>query len=741
MIPFRVANMEKLKPSAEYRKNHKYYELPAALDIETTKTGNNPAVDFAFIYLWAFAIGDFVMYGRTPEDLAECIRIVKGELRLALDFRLVVFVHFLKYEFHFLKRYLQIEAPGFIARSAHEPLRVNACDCLEFRDSYAYTEQPLYLMGREIGIPKIPDYNYDEIRTPQTELRQDELQYQENDVRILTAYFEREANFYGGISRIPITATQRVKRVISSELDRFSEKIRWRVYGQQLDPRKDEDALTLKLLHIAFFGGFNFCNRLQAEKTIKSAYGADIDTSYGAQCLFHRFPRSRFKPLATMPGGIVPPSMLEDLKNGAGQFRGKALLITCEFTDLKARVPELAFLPIYCKNYFYRTLDRKKSMKTKHLSDCGNVVTCLTDVDFRLVMKWYTYKDLRIHSILASRYEPLPEYVQQAIIDMIAQKKATKAELKEVAKFRRITEEENAEYHRIKSMVSRIYGVFVQDPLRMDYTFDESSGTVKQAGIHGMLDDMEMKKKRFTPVLYQWGVWVASWARFEILQILERLAAIGGTERGGIRWNRKVLYCDTDCVKWFDLGAEAFEIINAYNDKKAAQLEAYCKRRELSPEWLRGLGCLDMEHYTHFKALGLKQYAEIKLIDGRPEFDYHVAGMPREDPQPQPDGTTKNRGCTFFDKWKDPEEKLQHFSADMVVPASESHLNATYCIDEERSACVTDRDGNCMNISASSCILLIPKEFKLRQSFAERLHQTDEAAMKLAAERNFAGRI
>lgn len=744
MVPYRVCNMEKLKPDPYYRKCHKYYEVPAALDIETSKTGTDPKKDFAFVYLWALAVGEFVVYGRSAEELADFLPTLRAELRLSIDFRLVVYVHFLKYEFHFLKRYLNVESAGFIARSAHEPLRVLCNDCIEMRDSYAYTEQPLEMLGREIGLHKVEGFDYDEIRTPQTKLRPDELEYQETDVLILTRYFQRECNFYGGISRIPLTATMRGKRVISQALDSYSDAIKWRVYAQQLDPREEHDKAVLHLLHIAFFGGFNFCNKLQAGRTIENAYGVDIDTSYGAQCLFHRFPRKRFKPLPTMPGGIVPPGMLDDIINARGHYKNKALLITVEFDGLEARVPELAFLPIYCKNYIQRSIDRKRSYKSKHLSGCDYTLTCLTDVDFRLVCKWYKWQDMKIHSILGAQYAPLPEYVVSAIVQMVAQKKATKAELREVRKYRPITEEENAEYHRIKSMVSRIYGIFVQDPLRMNYTFDSKTGEVIPAGITGLEDTENEKKKKFNPVLYQWGVWVSSWARFEILSVLEKLAAIGvpdGHERNGVKWNRKVLYSDTDCLKWYKIGAEAFDVVNEYNEKKEKRLEDFCTRRGVNIEWLRGLGCLDLEHYTHVKCIGMKQYAEIQLIDGNPNFDYHVAGLPRQDYQKRQDGTTYNRGCTYFDKWENPVEKLEHFTPDLQIPAEESHLNATHCIDELREGCITDRDGNCMHISARSCIILTPQAFKLKQSLTERLRETDADALRVSAARNYEGAI
>ena len=42
MVPYRVANLSRLAPDPIYRRDHAYYELPAALDLETSKNGSDP---------------------------------------------------------------------------------------------------------------------------------------------------------------------------------------------------------------------------------------------------------------------------------------------------------------------------------------------------------------------------------------------------------------------------------------------------------------------------------------------------------------------------------------------------------------------------------------------------------------------------------------------------------------------------------------------------------------------------
>ena len=51
MVYFRNADLSKLRPDTDYRRNHKYFFEPAAFDIETTRFQ-----DLAFMYIWQFAI-------------------------------------------------------------------------------------------------------------------------------------------------------------------------------------------------------------------------------------------------------------------------------------------------------------------------------------------------------------------------------------------------------------------------------------------------------------------------------------------------------------------------------------------------------------------------------------------------------------------------------------------------------------------------------------------------------------
>lgn len=709
MIYYKNANLVPLQVDGAFRRNHKYFPLIAAFDIETTRFQN-----MAFMYIWQFGIGeDLVVYGRTWEEFQEWLRIVQGELRLAHDFQLVVYVHDLRYDFQFFKQFVHIDEGSIIARTQHKILQFSA-GCFEFRDSYSYTEQPLREMGKAVGIEKLPDFDYSSIRLPCSQLSEREMQYCENDIRILTRFFAAECDAFNVPSRIPLTLTKRVERYLASEMSRSCTRHeRFNMAGRQLDATKEEDYEILKYLRIAYFGGFNYATAQFRGDKLRGVFGADIDTSYISQIMLHRFPVTKFKKMDIDGGSWFQDHILE-LIDGSGSFKNRACLIHFKADYIKAKIPELAFLPIYPKNWLHRSPEARRRMKTEHVSECSDVETVLTDIDFRLFYKWYDITGLQILDIYSSRYMPLPEYVINASITLAAQKHASKEHLQLIKDSGEIPSNiDIAEYMLVKSMCARIYGVFVKDPIRMQYVYDNESCRVMPAGLTGIeraaegLDVNGEGKKNFSPTLYQWGVWVASWARKSLLDPLYEIATYSPIPQPDPDhfFNRTVIYSDTDSIYWHD-NPEGLRIIQEYNEKKAKQVQKFCAKYGIeNPHDIAGIGQYKIEYYKFFKVLGLKQYA---FIDNKSHFQYHISGLPQ--PEYSENGTCI-KGM-YFEQWSDVHEKLDAITEDLSIPAELTGTLKSRYIEEEQECCVSDEDGNCMHIRIPSCVILEPQAFK-----------------------------
>lgn len=743
--------LAKLRVSAQYRKEHKYFPEPAAFDIETSRFQ-----DMAFMYIWQFAIGEsYCVFGRTWEEFKDFLAMLQDELQLAADFRLCIFDHDLRYEFGFFRRIIYIDEDSLIARTQRQIIYFTS-GCFEFRDSYSYTEMPLKDLGKEVGIPKLEDYDYDSIRLPITPLSDRELQYCENDVKILTRYFSIELNQYKVISRLPLTLTKRVEKVMASNMnDVCTRQQRFQLAARQLDAASEEDYLLLNYLRVAYFGGFNYATTLHRNDILSDVFGADIDTSYVAQILFHRFPVTKFKKLDSFKPFTWEPKknpgnmQIHNIMFGREDFANRALLIHFRAHDLKAKIPELAFLPIYPKNYLGRAPEARRRMKTEHVAECSYVDTVLTDVDFRLMIQHYTFSRLDVDEIFWSRYMPLPEYVIQSAVQLAATKKAAKEELSAIQdrfehatpdirpQIQNILQQTASEYLRIKSMCARIYGVFVKDPIRMQYKFSNAEGKVNAVGLTGIedaaLDINGERKRNFAPTMYQWGVWVASWARKELLDICYQIGEYCPIRQPEGYFNGCVLYCDTDSCYFFDC-PEAIGIIKDYNRKKEYQLKKICQKYGFTEKALKGIGTFRIDRFSKFKVIGLKQYA---FITAGGQFKYHISGLP----QPEYNSRGELIKGKWFEQYETAADKLAAVTEDMQIPAELTGTLKSRYRDSENCCCVSDSFGNCMHIEIPSCIILEPQAFKMSMSPLEEIKELieDMDPDKLAAvvKRNF----
>lgn len=696
------------RTSAQYRRERKCSPIVAAFDLESTNYDDR----IAWMYVWTFGIGDQIAYGRTWADLREFLANVRAEFCLSHSYQMIVFDHNLKFDFGFFCSELAIDG-DLIAKSNHEVILSTVFDTFSFRDSYQYTEESLDKMGEQLGIPKIHGYDYSKIRHHETPLTQEEHAYIKRDCEILLKYYQIQATIYGTPNKIPLTATQRTKRIIVQQMhgaDSSSRILAGMIKKRQLNPDVEDDLKVLKKLRTAFFGGYNYVTTLYKNQVIEDADDWDANSHYIAQILLHRFPLERFKLLPTPRTA----SEIEDLAAHRGAYKDKAMLITLEVKDLESRLPDVAFLPVYAKNYHQIDLTDRRSMKNKKLYRLDQGVMTLTDVDFLLLRKFYK-GSYRIIEVIGSRYGALPDYITNTCIDLYQQKQEGKKKLHAIEQEREPTAEELAEYALIKSFLNRIYGIFVQDPVRTNYRWNPERCVVE-------IDPKQRvntKKTQFSPVLYQWGVWVAAWARFELLTLFHALAMDCG------EYNYKILYSDTDSIKGKDLNTE---IIARYNAHIRARVLDYCRRRRIDPDILLGIGEFEKKHYTRFKTTGLKQYCyETPAGD----FVYHVSGLAR--PWIGADG----KEHSFFSRFENNDQRFDVFDADMVIAPEETGLKQSIFGGERPAEEVTDYTGRTATVKVRSFVLLRDKGFNFSEDPLDYLDELDPDRVEMLRKKFF----
>ena len=125
-----------------------YLNIPAAFDIETTtvedkfqKYHDDKKHYIGFMYVWQFCICDKVCFGRTWEEFQEFLDRLAEKLLLHTSKRLVIYVHYLAFEFQFMRNFIDVE--NVFARKKRVPLKVQANNSFEFRCSYFLSNMSL----------------------------------------------------------------------------------------------------------------------------------------------------------------------------------------------------------------------------------------------------------------------------------------------------------------------------------------------------------------------------------------------------------------------------------------------------------------------------------------------------------------------------------------------------------------------------------------------------------------------
>lgn len=659
----------------------KYCDLAAAFDIETScvhypddypdaKLAGQPK--FSFMYVWQFAINDVAVYGRTWDEFYDFLLNLRGDLHLKLDHRLVVYVHELSYEFTFLQQLPGIAVStmeyDFLAREKHDIIKCVINDVFELRDSATYTEMPLSQVGELVGIKKL-SYDYNKMRLPTTPLSDVELAYCEHDVLILTKYFDGQARIYGSYGNIPLTATRCVKRDIETNMRAMY--YRGVAKKSQLDDTDDVDMHVLDLMQSAYFAPWIYNRSVYRDMVVDDVMDADKSSAYPYWMLVCKYPRGKFTAIDIDHNDIN--KLLSDYAN-------RPLLIKLHLHNLQCLYPRVSWLPAS----EHWTISKDAKIYDNRIDSCKDIILTLTDIDMRTLQDYYEYDVDKVDILevyAAKKYGYLPPYIVKTIVDKYIDKRNAKDVKTGIEQSRELTPAELAEYNRIKSKVDRIYGIFVQRPVRTSYLWDP----VAQQVVAG--DKQYVKSDKDCTVNFAWGVWLLSYEHREMLKIF---AACNLADTDGKRKNLDVvLYGDTDGIK-FKYNSAVIDIITQYNTDCKQKIKNFWLRNQdiCRLEDVDGIGEFKFKHYQSFKSCKVKRYAYISDND---EFVPVCAGLSADN--------------TFFDNMSN-EDKMEAFTGEMKIAADVANNKRTQYVYGRFEEDVIDYMGHIDKVSVNSCVLI-----------------------------------
>lgn len=553
------------------RKRIKYKDLITAFDIETTRLAD---IEQSIMYIWQWQFGDeYTVVGRTWEQFEAFQRKLANILD---DSVLVVFVHNLSYEFQFLRGIYNFQPDEVFAVKSRKVLKCNMHEHFEFRCSYIHSNMNLDTYTKKMGVKHkklTGTFDYDKLRYPWTELTDDEIAYCVHDVQGLVEAIEIEMKHDGdNLYTFPLTSTGYVRRDAKKAMSEVSQSF---IKGQLPDYE------IYKMLREAFRGGNTHANRYYADYTLHNVHSADRSSSYPDVMCNCKFPISEFYRLGNIP--------YEEVIKMIGK-RQKACLMRVAITGVYLKridwgCPYLSLSK--CRYVENPLIDNGRIISAEYLE------TTITDIDLKIILSEYSWKDIKFFDFATARYGYLPK----PLIQTICQYYHYKTELKNV-------EGQELLYMKSKKKLNSLYGMCAQDPVKQSILFIEDDFKEQNDNEEELLKSYN--KKAF--LAYQWGVWVTAWARYRLEEGIQ--LAHGDTDDPNAP---QFVYCDTDSVKY--LGEINLDKFNAERIKDSKESGAYATDPSGITHYM---GVYEKEHdMCEFRTIGAKKYVYREKPEGK----------------------------------------------------------------------------------------------------------------------------
>lgn len=607
------------------------------------------------------------MYGRRIEQFVDCMNSLSEQIGLSEDLQLIIYIHNLSYEFQFIRKYFNWNK--IFAREVRKPMLAETSIGISFRCSYVLSGYSLKKVAENLtshNISKLVEQmDYSLIRTPETELTKDELEYAYNDIKIVEFFIAEEIERNGDITRIPMTQTGYVRRVIKNACydrkNKPNETREFDVLIHSLTLEKDE----FLLLKRCFAGGFTHANAWYTGDTLSNVASFDFASSYPAVMLNEKFPMSK--------GEYIGELNLDDFISMANSY---ACICDCKFFGIRPKLNvEHPISFSKCRTYENVVIDNGRVVSADYIT------TSLTDVDFEYILDFYDFDNIEIYNVI--RY--VRSYLPKQFIDAMLSLYEGKTKLKGV-------KGKEAEYMHSKQLINSMYGMTVTDiaPDTIEYENDEWVSV--KGDVEVLLDEYNRKKKRF--LFYPWGVYVTAYARRNLF-------------KGIKEFDFDYVYSDTDSIKALNYNNH-MKFIDDYNDKcieknrKACVFHGFSESRA-EPEDRKGkkryLGIWDFEGvYDRFKTLGAKRY----MVEEDGKINITVSGVNKEKAVPY---LLSISGDVF-----------NRFNDKLTIPKGYSGKNVLTYIDDTVEGFIVDYEGNEFNYKELSGIHMEESEYSLSLS-------------------------
>lgn len=508
------------------------------------------------MYHWQICFNGDIIMGRTWDEFGTFITRLIEFYNISETQHMIFYTHNLGFEWQFTQHYIGEWSELFAVKS-RTPLYIRMRNGLEFRCSWKLSNMSLSeFCKNEQGnnyLKSDGDLDYSVLRGPDTPLTWTERKYCASDVKALyEAIRARMSKDGDDLESIPLTSTGYVRRRLRGYCDKIK-NYHYKFVKGAMCPE------VYTLLRRAAGGGDTHANRYYSGRIWDDCDSYDVQSSYPYIMVTKKFPTGPFIKY----GKVKSKEEFDRLIND------KACVFRACFKNIRCKDDSVD--PILSSS----KCNIKGGGKEPNRYDNGRVlfahelITCLTDIDYKELVKYYTADSVIITDMYISDYGYLPEPIRRGIMDLFAEKCRLKYEREQAEKSGDIKRYIDLDYlyGKCKNLLNGIFGMMFTDPVHQvfyenkDYTWDCDKVLLTDLDkIKKALDKFYNSRKSF--VHYYWGVWTTAHARAHLHKLIDT---------GGNR-----LYWDTDSLKGFNLN---HDLITKYNNeiiKEDIERGAYC---------------------------------------------------------------------------------------------------------------------------------------------------------------------
>ena len=654
-----------------------YYNIVFAFDIESTSFTDKPTKEDhnekrSVMYIWQLAINGRVVTGRTWSDFLFAIEQIEQILQTDRYNRCIIYVHNLAFEFQYIRKFF--EWHKVFAIDKRKPIYAITETGIEFRCSYILTNYSLAKLGEQLHKYKVSklvgDLDYKLVRHSETPLTKQELDYCINDVLVVSAYIQEQIEKEKYIYKIPLTCTGYCRRYVRRNCLYGDNYKTWK--HQCAKYRSIMNSLTIdgveeyRQLKRGFQGGFTHAGSYWAGYTIDNVDSIDFTSSYPYVLLSEQFPMSS--------GKVVTIHSQDELENYLKKY---CCLFDVKFYGLKAKFKYENYLSVY-----------KCYQKTGVVENNGRiysgdiVATTVTEQDFEIIRKTYSFKKCDIANFRIYEKGYLPIEVIRSIIKLYQDKTTLKG-----------VKDKEQEYQVSKGLLNSVYGMMVTDIIRDEIIYSDT-WEIEPADPEKQIEKYNNSRRRF--LFYPWGVWCTAYARRNLWT-------------GIVNFGEDYCYSDTDSIKCVNIEKHR-EYIDAYNKMCDRKLRHMCEyygldyEKELLPKTIIGetkpLGIWDHETkgniYKKFKTLGAKRY----MVYQGEDLSLTVSGV------------NKKFAIPYMKEQYSIDECFEAFNEGLIIPEQFTGKLTHYYIDKEYKGNITDYKGVTISYDSLSGIFLEPAAYE-----------------------------